>query len=130
MYVHIRQLGVPNVYAINNGNFDLDNSSPKIVFPMVDEITDLWLMDQKLMKILDRSITNVFINYKSLNPITRQISENSLPYHAYNVSIISNVPCFSDYSKYGNECVFTDSTEKFATVYDISNKLLVIWLCN
>ncbi|KAF0411875.1 hypothetical protein F8M41_008142 [Gigaspora margarita] len=61
----------------------------------------------------DRVMTNVFIYYKSLNPITRQISENSLLYHAQDVIRISNVSCSSDYSEYGNVCVLTESTKKF-----------------
>ncbi|CAG8627270.1 14285_t:CDS:2, partial [Gigaspora rosea] len=108
------QLGVPNVYAINNGNFHLDNSSLKTVFPMVDGNYGFIIDGQQIVEILDKYMTNVFIYYKSLNPITRQISENSLLYYAQDVIRISNVSCSSDYSEYGNVCVLTESTKKFA----------------
>lgn len=80
---------------------------------MVDGNYGFIVDEQQSVEILNRFMTNIFIYYKSLNPITRQISENSLLYHALDVSRISDVSCSSDYSEYGNVCVLTESTEKF-----------------
>ncbi|RIB02328.1 hypothetical protein C2G38_2228121 [Gigaspora rosea] len=50
-----------------------------------------------------------------LFPITGKFSENSLLYHARNISKISNISCSSDYIEYGNVCVITEPTDTFVT---------------
>ncbi|CAG8607050.1 9296_t:CDS:2 [Gigaspora margarita] len=91
---NLLQLRVPNVYAINNGNFHLDNSSLKTVFPMFDANYRFITDGQQIVENLDRFMTN------------------------------QNIRC-SCSSEYGNVCVLTESTKKFAnytlfTTYQIN----------
>ncbi|CAG8513611.1 4925_t:CDS:2, partial [Dentiscutata heterogama] len=111
---NLPQISDPNIYATNYGNFNLDTFSFKTVFPMIDGNYGFIIENQEHMTILNESMTNIFIYYKYLNSKTSKISENSLLYHARNVSEISNISCSSDYSEYGNVCMITEPTEKFA----------------
>ncbi|CAG8748116.1 9515_t:CDS:2, partial [Dentiscutata erythropus] len=111
---NLPQISDPNIYATNYGNFNLDTFSFKTIFPMVDGNYGFIIEDQEHVTILNESMTNIFIYYKYLNTKTSKISENSLLYHARNVSEISNISCSSDYSEYGNVCMITEPTEKFA----------------
>ncbi|KAF0412046.1 hypothetical protein F8M41_008018 [Gigaspora margarita] len=105
-----------NIDTIINGSFVLsDNSSLRSVFPIIDGsygfITAEVLYDKK--NILNVSEPNLFIYYKFLIPVTRQISEKFLIHYARNTSEMFYISCSPSYSEFGNVCMMTDLVESF-----------------
>ncbi|RIB15442.1 hypothetical protein C2G38_1580518 [Gigaspora rosea] len=105
-----------NIDTIINGTFVLPgNSSLRSVFPIVDGsygfITEEVLYDNK--NILNVSKPNLFIYYKFLDPVTRQISEKFLIHYARNTSEMFYISCSPSYSQFGNVCMMTNLVESF-----------------
>ncbi|CAG8588593.1 17076_t:CDS:10 [Cetraspora pellucida] len=111
--VHWITYDLPHLNDPRNGSFSLLNniSSLECVFSTVDGNYGFIIKEQENVIISNKRVTNLLINYKSLNPITPKISEGSVLYHARNDSEIANISCSSDYSEHGNVCVFTEQTE-------------------
>ncbi|RIB15758.1 hypothetical protein C2G38_2143418 [Gigaspora rosea] len=112
---NLLQLSDLNIYAKNNGSFNLnnDNFSLKTVFPMINGNYGFIIEVQRYATVLNNSMTNTFIYYRYLYPISGKLSKRSLIYHARNISEISNVSCSSDYSENGNVCIITEPTVTF-----------------
>ncbi|CAG8491957.1 1766_t:CDS:2, partial [Gigaspora rosea] len=112
---NLLQLSDLNIYAKNNGSFNLnnDNFSLKTVFPMINGNYGFIIEVQRYATVLNNSMTNTFIYYRYLYPISGKLSKRSLIYHARNISEISNVSCSSDYSENGNVCTITEPTVTF-----------------